>query len=129
LTRSVDSGLTRAKIEVLRIDLRHELDQLRRDLRQLWPTNVKSESAWISGDAHAGRADQAESEVRDRMRARCAQIVAALDRIRRGTYGRCSVCSRKIPYERLVVTPVANACKRCNVLDSWLNPDTSWIGE
>ena len=32
----------------------------------------------------------------------------ALDRIRRGTYGRCSRCKREIPYKRLVVDPVAS---------------------
>ena len=113
-------------IEVLRIDLQRELVQLRRDLRQLGPTNVRSACDWICGDEHAGRADQAESEVRDRMRARCAQIVVALDRISRGTFGRCSVCNGEIPYERLVVAPVVSTCKTCNVLDSWLRPDTDW---
>jgi len=86
---SVDTGLTRARIEMLRIDLQRELEQLRHDLRQLWPTSAMSASDCICGDETVDRADQAEAEVRDRMRARCVQIVAALDRIRRGTYGRC----------------------------------------
>jgi RNA polymerase-binding transcription factor DksA len=125
LAGSVDSGLTRARIEVLRIELQRELEQLRRNLRQLWPRKARSTSDWFSGDADAGRTDQAESEVRDRVRARCAQIVVALDRIRRGTYVRCSICNREIPYQRLVVAPEASTCKTCNMLDSWLRPVTN----
>jgi len=121
LARSVSSGLTRARIGVLRIDLQRELEQLRRDLRQLRPGNVRSAPEWICGDAHA---ESAECEDRAAKTARCAQVVTALDRIRRGTYGRCSVCKREIPYERLVVAPAANTCETCNVVDSWLWADT-----
>ena len=121
LARSVSSELTCARIGVLRIDLQRELEQLRRDLRQLRPGNVRSAPDWICGDAHS---EPAKCEDRAAKTARCAQIVVVLDRIRRGTYGRCSVCNSEIPYERLVVAPVASTCKTCNVVDSWLRPDT-----
>lgn len=121
----VSHSLNRARIEILRIELQRELEQLRRKLRQEWPSNVRSVSNWIPGDAQGGWVEQAKSTVRDRMRARCAQVVAALDRIRRDTYGRCSVCNREIPYQRLVVAPEASTCKTCNMVDSWLRPDTN----
>jgi len=121
LARSVSSELTCARIGVLRIDLQRELEQLRRDLRRLRPGNVRSAREWICGDAHS---EPAKCEDRAAKTARCAQIVVVLDRIRRGTYGRCSVCNSEIPYERLVVAPVASTCKTCNVVDSWLRPDT-----
>ena len=38
---------------------------------------------------------------------------AALDRLRRGTYGRCEVCGRPIAEARLRARPVATTCVTC----------------
>ncbi len=42
-----------------------------------------------------------------------AQVEAALERLDEGTYGRCTVCGRRIPDERLEVRPTATTCVGC----------------
>ena len=42
-----------------------------------------------------------------------AQVEAALERLDEGTYGRCTVCGRPIPDERLEVRPTATTCVGC----------------
>jgi len=42
-----------------------------------------------------------------------AEIDAALDRVRLGTYGICARCGGLIPVERLAARPVARTCVGC----------------
>jgi DnaK suppressor protein len=42
-----------------------------------------------------------------------AEVEAALDRIERGTFGRCENCHQEIPKERLKAIPYARYCIRC----------------
>ncbi|MFD1826911.1 MULTISPECIES: TraR/DksA family transcriptional regulator [Mumia] len=42
-----------------------------------------------------------------------AQLTAAAERARDGTYGRCERCGREIPAERLAVRPAARTCVGC----------------
>jgi RNA polymerase-binding transcription factor DksA len=42
-----------------------------------------------------------------------AEVEAALARVADGTYGRCAVCGRPIPAERLEVRPTASTCVGC----------------
>jgi DnaK suppressor protein len=44
---------------------------------------------------------------------RLADVEAALGRLEEGTYGRCAVCGRPIPAERLEVRPTATRCVGC----------------
>ena len=44
---------------------------------------------------------------------RLQQIDNALDRINKGTYGRCVKCGKEIPQERLEVLPYALMCVNC----------------
>ena len=41
------------------------------------------------------------------------EVDAALDRISKGTYGRCESCGAEIPPERLDARPVARLCLSC----------------
>ena len=43
-----------------------------------------------------------------------AEIAAAQDRLRDGSYGRCAVCGRTIPEGRLEARPVARTCVSCS---------------
>jgi RNA polymerase-binding transcription factor DksA len=42
-----------------------------------------------------------------------AAVLAALDRIEKGTFGRCEDCGVDIPAERLDVVPYARSCVAC----------------
>lgn len=41
-------------------------------------------------------------------------IIAALDRMEKGTYGICANCNQEIDIERLKANPSAKTCIRCN---------------
>jgi DnaK suppressor protein len=41
------------------------------------------------------------------------EVNDALDRIERGTFGRCEECGQEIPAERLNIVPYARYCVRC----------------
>ena len=41
------------------------------------------------------------------------EVDAALERIDKGTYGRCESCGDEIPAERMDARPVARLCLRC----------------
>ncbi|MGW2442836.1 TraR/DksA family transcriptional regulator [Streptomyces sp. NPDC001494] len=42
-----------------------------------------------------------------------SDVVAALDRMDRGSYGACHLCRRPIDRERLLIVPQARYCARC----------------
>lgn len=57
------------------------------------------------------RAD--DSALLDHYRSQLADIDAARDRIRDGTFGVCEDCGQAIPFERLQVYPTARRCAPC----------------
>jgi DnaK suppressor protein len=48
-----------------------------------------------------------------RARTQLAEIDAAAERLRRGTYGACESCGRPIPDARLAAQPAARRCVDC----------------
>lgn len=40
-------------------------------------------------------------------------IIKTLDRIEKGTYGKCAYCGKDIAEERLMARPTSNACVEC----------------
>ena len=42
------------------------------------------------------------------------EIIEALDRMEKGTYGKCANCNADIPIERLKANPSAKTCLKCN---------------
>jgi len=64
-----------------------------------------------------GTMSQPELEVREAVLSSAqlalADVEAALDRMRSGTYGRCVHCGRQLPIERLEVVPQAALCMPC----------------
>src|SRR5438552_14641532 len=47
------------------------------------------------------------------LQANYTEIVAALDRMAQGTYGKCERCGADIPIERLEAIPTARLCVNC----------------
>lgn len=61
--------------------------------------------------------DQAtQLALRQQTEIRLAQVIGALNRLERGTYGACEGCGQPIPKERLQVLPDARLCVRCQHL-------------
>jgi len=50
---------------------------------------------------------------RERLAARINRLTLALERVARGTYGRCEVCGERIEPARLEALPEARTCLRC----------------
>lgn len=59
--------------------------------------------------------DLATSDV-TRDLAELRELEAALERIGKGSYGRCADCGREIEYERLEVAPTAMRCIDCQTV-------------
>lgn len=109
---SFRKGLSAARIDCLRDELQQELARVKHSLATVWPQEVQMENrSRISAD-HTDAGFLA-SDLYDRLQERRALILAALERMRLGTYGCCAVCGLSIPYERLRVMPETNTCIGC----------------
>ena len=64
-----------------------------------------------SGQATAGRSEAIG--IVESLRAQRSDVVAALERIEKGTYGRCEKCGQEIPEARLDAVPSARLCVSC----------------
>jgi len=88
--RRARKTLTREQVLELRDQLRDELAWLKRRLDKSTPAAFTDDFAQ-----------------------RSVRVVAALDRIRQGTYGNCAVCGEPIPFERLECVPDTTRCVTC----------------
>jgi DnaK suppressor protein len=48
------------------------------------------------------------------MEIKLKNVNEALDRIKKGTYGKCANCKGEIPIERLMVSPESTLCLQCS---------------
>ena len=75
----------------------------------------------INVEDHEGFADSAQVTADrsqqitlvEQLRVRRADILAALQKIDDGTYGKCESCGQEIPAERLEAVPAATLCVAC----------------
>ena len=75
----------------------------------------------INIEDHEGFADSAQVTADrsqqitlvEQLRVRRADILAALQKIDDGTYGKCESCGQDIPVERLEAVPAATLCVAC----------------
>jgi DnaK suppressor protein len=101
-------------------EARQQLEQMLRELDSASST-LEGEGAGTSSeishvDQHPGDtanelqdADN-QNALLENAAAQRAEVVAALQRIEDGTYGRCVVCGQQIPDARLEVRPEASRC-------------------
>src|SRR5262245_12692888 len=109
-------------VDELRRRLEHERDAAVARLQTLRVSPEFEEHAGPGGNESTqeeGDAAQA-SERRDmsfttraRLARRINDLTAALERMGRGDYGRCSLCGRDIEPERLAAIPEAETCLEC----------------
>lgn len=73
----------------------------------------------VEGEMAEEEADEAEEEglelgVKQVLKERMEDIENALEKIIKGSYGKCEQCGKDIPLEVLRVNPESRHCKNCN---------------
>ena len=86
-------------------ELQSRLDRLK---NEAIPLDQNSKEAAIELEN-----EEVSEELDQEARLELVQINNALDRITKGTYGRCTSCSDPIPTKRLEALPFANHCLAC----------------
>ncbi|MQY07822.1 TraR/DksA family transcriptional regulator [Actinomadura macrotermitis] len=66
-----------------------------------------------AGRAPQGWAEESDHTRMDNLRQSLAEIDAALQRLRDGTYGGCEGCGKAIPEGRLEILPYVRFCVKC----------------
>jgi DnaK suppressor protein len=97
----------RDQLEARRSQLTEELHRLRARIREHGsaPTGTDVESDIDEGDLDASLIDITNTTLR--------LIDVALERLRTGSYGRCTHCRGSISEARLMAMPFAVCCRRC----------------
>ncbi len=72
----------------------------------------------VEGEVFEEEADEAEefvtnAGIKDSFKQRLADINSALDKIQKGTYGKCEKCGMEIASQLLDVSPESRFCKEC----------------
>lgn len=92
----------------------HRLDEQAAERRRADAGQVSEDERRAVDDAdRAARAIEAmDSDLVDStLRAQRERLVAAIERIDRGEYGRCAICGREIDAERLDARPETDRCR------------------
>jgi len=94
------------------VDRRGELLQrLGGDIKDLvhqsWKSGDSADMAFDSGSEEVS-SQLAELESRE-----LAKIDRAIERLKRGNYGQCEICQKKIPIARLNALPFSTTCIQC----------------
>jgi DnaK suppressor protein len=102
----------RARLEFERTRLLDQLEQLRasapqEDRREGSPFGKREEEATETADLENRLA--LEKRVLDQV----SEVDHAMDKLKKGTYGRCETCGAEISLARLDVVPQARQCVNC----------------
>lgn len=109
--------LSPGQVEDLRAELERQLDRLKRSMEvtdeALRPVELDQTAVGRLSRMDALQNRSLTQNLREREKAKLADLTEALNRIRDGTYGVCAVCGGTIPFERLFVVPETPACAPC----------------
>jgi RNA polymerase-binding transcription factor DksA len=117
-----DGGPERASLGEVRQRLERERDDAISQLKQLRLSpdldepSPRTESAAVVEEGDAAQASERRDMTlmsRERLAARVNRLTQALERVARGTYGRCDVCGEEIEPQRLAALPEARTCLTC----------------
>jgi RNA polymerase-binding protein DksA len=110
-------------LEELENALVKEKEELERDLGKIAkPVNAPAGDYETSfDDIGSGKEDNATEvdqytqnlSVETTLEKKLQEVIAALGRMKDGTYGKCSNCGKDIPVERLKANPSATVCLDC----------------
>jgi DnaK suppressor protein len=109
-TWRVNRAQLRDQLETRRSQLTEDLQRLRARIREHGsaPAGPDVEDDVDEGDLDASLIDITNTTLR--------RIDVALERLREGSYGRCTHCRGPIAESRLVAMPFAVCCRRCEGL-------------
>jgi len=109
------------KLEKQKVSIEAELGKFAKkdeNLKGDWDTKFPKKDGGIGGQVLEDAADQVEEYVNllpieHSMELRLRDISFALEKIEKGTYGKCENCGKNIDEERLKVLPEARECGKC----------------
>ncbi len=95
--------------------LEEERKQLEEQLEELGPSDIsKGDFDPNFADSSQVTAERGELEaLRSTLQERLKDVVHALDKASRGSYGLCEICMSEITIERLEAMPTARLCMTC----------------
>ncbi|MBC7632635.1 TraR/DksA C4-type zinc finger protein [Aeromicrobium sp.] len=103
----------RAELESDLTRLRGEIDQSARELQNLLRDGVDGAGNDQADVGSKGLERDAEMSLAANQRELLQQTEKALDRLEKGSYGQCEVCSEAIGKMRLMAFPRATLCMTC----------------
>ena len=119
-------------VEKMKANLESEVNLLTQELNSIATKDPKSPGEW--GAKAEDSEPEFREEVADRMEdqenreattepleERLKVVQAALQRIEKGTFGKCEICDQEIEADRLEVNPAARTCKAHLDQESKLN--------
>ena len=120
----MNKGLLRElkeKLEKQKVSIEAELGKFAKkdeNLKGDWDTRFPKADGGIGGQVLEDAADQVEEYVNllpieHSMELRLQDINSALEKMKKGIYGKCEKCGKKIAEERLKVLPEARECGKC----------------
>lgn len=109
------------KLEKQKTSIEAELGKFAKKDKNLkgdWDTKFPKADGGIGGQLLEDAADQVEEyvnllPVEYSMELRLQDVNLSLENIKKGTYGKCEKCGKKIAEERLKVLPEARECGKC----------------
>jgi RNA polymerase-binding transcription factor DksA len=109
--------LSSEAVQAAEKQLRHDLQSVEKELADLGATADGSVKVLLDeGFADAAQTTSERAQVLslvDGLRQRLGDLIAALERIEKGTYGTCVQCGRDIAPERLEAIPAVPLCIKC----------------
>jgi DnaK suppressor protein len=93
-----------------RLELRKRLGK---ELEDLAHVRHSSQSGDVADAAFDSSGEEMASKLAELEAKELAQVERALKRLKNGTYGKCEVCSCKIPVMRLNALPYSTLCIKC----------------
>ncbi|MCU0652642.1 MAG: TraR/DksA C4-type zinc finger protein [Candidatus Pacebacteria bacterium] len=118
----------KASLDEIETKLKKEKENIESELSKIAVPNKNVPGDWQSkfpyGNSDSGtatlerQADEVEEyatrlPLEHNLETKLAKVNAAIDKIAKGTYGKCEKCGEDIPLERLEIFPEAGLCVDC----------------
>jgi len=103
------------RLEIERVRLDAEVERINREGYETL-SEASGENNYrdhMADQGSAAFARELDMSLDDNQRAAPLEVQGALERIAKGTYGKCELCGNDIPTERLEAIPTASLCLQC----------------